>query len=74
MQGAVTVASEGGVAAIVEDSADSSSWATIGTFTTLAATGSERLAIAGTVRRYTRVRWDVTGTGSITAQVSIARR
>lgn len=63
-----------GVAAIVEDSANSTDWATIGTFSSLAAAGSERLVIAGTVRRYTRVRWDVTGTGSVTAQVSLARR
>jgi hypothetical protein len=60
---------------IVEDSATGSSgWATIGTFTTATALTQERLVIAGTVRRYTRYSVDVTGTGSVTFQVGIARR
>lgn len=63
-----------GVAITVEDSANDSTFATIGTFTTIAGTTSERIAIAGTVRRYTRYALDVTGTGSITFQLSLARR
>lgn len=64
-----------GVVVTVQDSADGSTgWATIGTFTTVTAVTGERIEIAGTVRRYTRVVYDVTGSGSITAQTSIARR
>lgn len=59
---------------IVEDSANNSVWATIGTFATLTAVGRERLAIAGTIRRYVRYSIDVTGTGSITFAVGLARR
>lgn len=46
----------------VQDSADNSTFADIGTFTTLNARGFQRLAIAGTVRRYTRCLWTGTGT------------
>ena len=63
-----------GVSVIVEDSADDLSFATIGTFTSVTAVTGERITIAGTVRQYVRVRWDVTGTGSITAQAGYARR
>lgn len=59
---------------IIEDSANNSTWATIGTFTTIAGLTSQRLVIAGTVRRYTRCSWDVTGTGSNTFAVALARR
>lgn len=60
---------------IVEDSANGSSgWATIGTFATVSALTFERLEIAGTIRRYTRYSIDVTGTGSISHQVGLARR
>jgi hypothetical protein len=58
----------------IEDSANNSVWATIGTFTTLIAAGAERITIAGAVRRYVRATWDVTGTGSATFQVGLARR
>lgn len=58
----------------VQDSADNSSFATIGTFTTVTAITQQRLAIAGTVRRYTRAALDVTGTGSVTYAVALARR
>jgi hypothetical protein len=51
----------------IEDSANGSSgWATVGTFTTLTAAGSQSLRISGTVRRYLRVVTNVTGTGSVT--------
>lgn len=59
---------------IVEDSANDSTWATILTFTTVAGITSQRSAISGAVRRYLRVSWDVTGTGSITFAVGFARR
>jgi hypothetical protein len=58
---------------IVEDSANNSTWATIGTFTTVAGLTQERITIAGTVRRYTRYSVDVTGTGSITFAAALAR-
>lgn len=63
-----------GAVVIVEDSANNSDWATIATFTTVAAVTAERQAVAGTIRRYTRYSVDVTGTGSITFQVGLARR
>ena len=58
---------------IVEDSANNSDWATIGTFTEITAATSQRLEIAGTVRRYTRVTVDVDGTGSVTYAAALAR-
>lgn len=57
----------------VEDSANNSSFSTIGTFTTVTATGSERITIAGNVRQYVRIVRTVTGSGSVTFQASIAR-
>lgn len=59
---------------IVEDSANNSSFSTIGTFSTVSGLTSERLTIAGTIRRYTRYSVDVTGSGSITFSVGLARR
>ncbi len=61
---------------IVEHSTNDSVWATLGTFTLVAGTTSERLEIAPgtTVNRYLRIRDDVTGTGSCTRIVSFARR
>lgn len=59
---------------VIEDSADNSSWATIGTFAQLAVEGSERISIAGTVRRYVRARWTIAGTTpSFTFIVALAR-
>jgi len=59
----------------IEDSADGSAgWATIGTFATVTGLTSQRLAIAGTVKRYVRVVDTATGTGSTTRAVSFARR
>lgn len=64
-----------GAVVIVEDSANGSTgWATIATFTTVAAATAERVAAAGAVRRYLRYSVDVTGSGSITFQVGFARR
>lgn len=59
----------------IEDSSDGSTgWATIATFATVTGVTSERLAIAGTIKRYVRVVDNVTGTGSCTRVVSFARR
>jgi hypothetical protein len=60
---------------IVEHSTNDSVWATLGTFTLVSGTTSERLVIAPgtTVNRYLRVRDDVT-TATCTRQVSFARR
>lgn len=59
----------------VEDSANGSTgWAAIATFASVTAVGAERVEITGAVRRYLRATVDVTGTGSVTYQVSFARR
>ena len=61
----------------VEDSANNSSFATIGTFTAITAVpASQRLEISGTIRRYTRTLATFTGSGSsesITSAVGLAR-
>lgn len=59
----------------VQDSANGSTgWATIGTFTQAITTGAQQIAIAGTVRQYTRVVFTIAGTNpSFTAQASIGR-
>lgn len=47
----------------VQDSADGSSWADILTFTAVTASNAkERLTLSGTVRRYTRAIWTISGT------------
>jgi hypothetical protein len=61
------------VTVTIEDSANNSTFATIGTFTTATAIGGERIAASGTVRRYVRAVTDVTGSGSVTHQVGFAR-
>jgi hypothetical protein len=59
----------------IEDSADGSTdWQVIGTFAQAATTGAERLTISGTVRRYVRVTWNLSVSGSTTFAVSMARR
>lgn len=57
----------------VADSANNSTFATIGTFATVTGVTSQRLIIAGTIRRYVRYSIDVTGTGSVTFAVAFAR-
>lgn len=59
---------------VVEHSTNNSTWTTLGTFATVSGATSQRLDITGTVNRYTRVRDDVTGTGSCTRLVALARR
>lgn len=65
-----------GVSVKIQDSADGSTdWQDILTFTNItAARAKERVAITGTVRRYTRAVIDVTGTGSITVFVAFGRK
>lgn len=63
----------------LEDSADNITFAPISgasafTVTSAASTGAQRVAITGTIRRYTRLAWTVSpGTGSIQAVASIVR-
>ena len=62
------------LAAIVQHSSNGSSWATLGTFTAATAITSEFITGTGTVNRYVRISWTVTGTTpSFTAQASIVR-
>lgn len=58
---------------IVEHSTDNVSFGTLGTFTLVTGTTSERITVAGTVNRYLRIRDDVTGSGSCTRIVSVSR-
>lgn len=58
----------------IEHSTNGTDWATLGTFAQKSAAGAERLVIAGTVNRYTRAVFNVTGTDvSITCAVALAR-
>lgn len=62
------------VVTIEDSSTGSSGWATIGTFASKSAAGAERIAIAGTIKRYVRAVYDVTGTDvSIVCTVALAR-
>jgi hypothetical protein len=65
----VTAVSGGTVTVTVEDSADASSWATIGTFTAASSPGAQRIEIAGTVRRYVRA----TSAGSFSSATFFAQ-
>lgn len=58
----------------IEHSTNNSTWTTLATFTTVTGATSQRLDITGTVNRYVRVVDDVTGTGSCTRLVALARR
>lgn len=58
----------------VQHSSDNSSWSDLITFTTVTGTTSERKTVTGTVNRYVRATVDVTGTGSVTYLVGVARR
>lgn len=60
----------------LEDSANGSDWDDLAgaVFTQVSAAGAERIEIAGTIRRYTRAVFDVTGSDvSITFAVALAR-
>jgi hypothetical protein len=60
----------------IQDSSDGSTgWATIATFTAATGLTSERVVIAGTIKRYVRVVDTVVGgAGSVTRTVAISRR
>lgn len=61
---------------VVQDSADGATgWATIATFTAFSVKGSaQRVAIAGTIRRYTRVSWTLGSGGTWSINVAITRK
>lgn len=63
-----------GLTVKVQHSSDNSVWVDLLTFTAATGTTSERKAVAGTVNRYVRALWTVTGTGSATFVVAFARR
>lgn len=70
----VTACNTGGTV-VIQDSADNATgWAAIATFTTVAGSlpTSERIAIAGAIKRYTRAVWTVAGT-TITFNCGIHR-
>lgn len=60
----------------IQHSTDNSSWSDLVSFTSITAIGFERVSVANgtTINRYLRVVTDVTGTGSVTFQVSAAPR
>jgi hypothetical protein len=58
----------------VQHSTDNSSWSDLITFTTVTGTTWQRSTSSGTVNRYLRAWWDVTGTGSATFLIAAARR
>lgn len=64
------------LAVVIQDSADGASgWATILSFTGVTADNAkERMAIAGTVRRWTRTTWTFTGAGSAQFFVGFGRK
>lgn len=58
----------------IQHSTDNSSWSDLITFTALTAVGSERKTVSGTVNRYTRSLWTMTGSSlSFTFQIGFAR-
>lgn len=60
---------------IIEGSANGSSgWATVASFAAATGIGAQRVEVAGSVARYLRVTHDVTGTGTVSCVVSLARR
>lgn len=76
---ALTLGGYTSVTVAIQDSADGATgWATIATFTAVtAAPAAQAVAIAGTIRRYTRVTVTLNGAGSgpsITLFVGLARR
>lgn len=58
----------------IQHSTDNSIWTDLLSFTGATATTYERKVFTGTINRYTRALWDVTGTGSVTFAMAMARR
>ena len=59
---------------IEDSSTGSSGWATIATFTAATGVTSQRVTIAGTIKRYVRIVDTVVGTGSATRTIAMSRR
>ena len=57
-----------------QHSTDNSAWSDLMTFTTVTGTTWERKTVTGTVNRYTRSLWTVSGSGSCTFAMVLARR
>lgn len=57
-----------------QHSTDNSAWSDLITFTTVTGTTWERKTVTGTVNRYLRSLWTVSGSGSCTFAVACARR
>lgn len=58
----------------IQHSTNNSTWADLITFTTVTGVTSEFKQVTGTVNRYVRATWDVTGTGSATFLVALGPR
>lgn len=60
----------------IQDSADNVTFADVtgGAFTAVTAVGAENIGGTASVRRYTRVAWTITGTGSVTFVAALAKR
>lgn len=59
---------------LVQHSTNNSTWTTLGTFSVASAVGSQTLQISGTVNRYLRASYTITGTNpSFTTLVAISR-
>jgi hypothetical protein len=58
----------------VQHSTNDGTWADLITFATVTGVTSEFKTVAGTVNRYVRATWDVTGTGSATFLVALGPR
>ena len=71
----IASAVSGTVDVIIEDSTNGTSWATLVTFTQLAAVGEESISLtaSATVNRYVRATWDVSVAGSATFFVAFGR-
>jgi hypothetical protein len=67
----------GNVTVKIQHSTDNSAWSDLLTFTVVSSstTTAERVAVTGTVNRYTRAQWTVGGsTGALTIAVAFSRR
>lgn len=62
------------VVVTVEHSTNDSDWSTLATFATATGATFERQTVSGTINRYTRAAWTITGTGDTTFVVALARR
>jgi hypothetical protein len=58
----------------IQHSTDNSTYADLITFTTATGVTSQRSTVTGTVNRYVRALWTVSGTGSATFAAAFARR